>query len=102
MSGENAFEEFLKSKEINDTQKEGLFSQLIKWIVFNYSNNKTKGAPAGQRIFTLSSNIEQLLGKLSVSQEAVSICLPILMKTILLADSKLRDLTNGDKGSVNK
>ena len=58
----------------------------------NYSGNKSKTSPSGSRIYTLSQNVEQLLNKVSASEEAVTNCLPILMRTILQADFKLREL----------
>jgi hypothetical protein len=61
-------------------------------MILNYCGNKSKTSPAGSRIYLLSQNVEQLLNKVSASEEAVSLCLPILMKTILKADFKLREL----------
>ena len=69
-----------------------VFKELIKWIILNSGGGKFKSSPSGSRIFTLSTNIESLLGKISASESSVSIALPILMKTILEADFKLRDL----------
>jgi len=65
---------------------------MIQWMIMNYCGNKSKTSPSGSRIYTLSQNVEQLLTKASASDEAVSLCLPILMKTILQADFKLREL----------
>ena len=61
-------------------------------MIMNYSGNKSKTSPSGSRIYTLSQNVEQLLNKVSSSEEAVTKCLPILMRTILQADFKLREL----------
>ena len=89
---ENAFEAWLKSSSVATQQKEALLQKLIQWMIMNYSGNKSKTSPSGSRIFTLSQNVEQLLNKVSASEEAVTKCLPILMRTILQADFKLREL----------
>lgn len=49
--GESAFETFVKSTTITDQVKEGVFSELIKWIILNYSATKSKASPAGTRIY---------------------------------------------------
>jgi len=77
---------------VDTHHKEALLHKLIQWMILNYSGNKTKTSPSGSRIFTLSQNVEQLLNKVSASEEAVAKCLPILMRTILQADFKLREL----------
>ena len=89
---ENAFEAWLKSSSVATQHKEALLHKLIQWMILNYSGNKTKTSPSGSRIFSLSQNVEQLLNKVSASEEAVAKCLPILMRTILQADFKLREL----------
>lgn len=98
-----AFEEFIGSSNF-DEAKVDVFTKLIQWIILNYSASKIKSSPAGAKIFELSQNIEGLLSKVSVSEKAVSMCLPILMKTILKADFKLRDLIHqsGCCTQVNK
>lgn len=61
-------------------------------MILNYCGSKSKTSPSGSRIYLLSQNVETLLNKASASDEAVSLCLPILMKAILKADFKLREL----------
>lgn len=72
-------------------------SSIIQWLLFNYTGNKNKSTPSGLRIHTLSTELETLVNKVSSSDEAVSLCLPILMKQILSSDYKLRDLISNNK-----
>ena len=89
---ENAFEEYLGSQG-RDTAKEKLFGDLINWLILNYSGSKTKTSPVGSRIYQLSANVEALLAKVT-SEPAVSLALPLLMRSILSTDFKLRELVS--------
>jgi hypothetical protein len=74
-----------------------VIGSLIDWTFINYSNLKGKNSPAGTRIYTLSVNLEILLSKISLSDDAVSQCLPILMKSVLKTDKALRELVKHNK-----
>lgn len=89
---DSAWEEYLHSSG-RDAAKERLFSDLINWLILNYSGSKTKTSPVGSRIYQLSANVEALLAKVT-SDPAVSLALPLLMRSILATDSKLRELVS--------
>jgi hypothetical protein len=83
---------------VDSQRKDTLLQLLIQWMILNYCGNKSKTSPSGSRINALSANVEQLLNKVAASDQAVSLCLPILMKTILQADFKLRELISKSGG----
>jgi hypothetical protein len=83
------FESYVKSEA---ERKEIVVKKLIQWMILNYYGSKSKTSPAANRIYTLSMGLEDLLGRISASEKTVSLSLPILMKTILSVDFKLRDL----------
>jgi hypothetical protein len=73
-------------------EKQKAINRLVGWLILNFNRYKIKTAPGGSRNAELSANIESLLNSISNSEETVSICLPILLKTILQTDFKLREL----------
>ena len=87
--GDNLFESYVKSEA---ERKEIVVKKLIQWMILNYYGSKSKTSPVANRIYTLSMGLEDLLGRISASEKTVSLSLPILMKTILSVDFKLRDL----------
>lgn len=66
----SAIEAYFKSLAGSDniSKHETRLADLIKWLILNYCGTKSKTSPAGLRIYTLCSNVETVLGKLSVSE----------------------------------
>lgn len=70
--------------------------KFVNWIFLNYSGSKNKNSPSGLRSNILSTKLEALISKVSESEDAVATCLPLLMKSVLTTDFKLRDLTKAN------
>ena len=69
--GGNAFEALVKDTREN-LSLTYIINSLIQWLLFNYMGIKGRNAPSASRIFTLSTEIESLVNKISVSDEALS------------------------------
>ena len=91
----DAFDEYAKS----NLEKKGIVKSLINWLFMNYAGQKGKQSPTGSRSQNLCVKLENLLYRLSESEAAVSECLPVLMKSVLITDNKLRELVR--KNEIN-
>ena len=71
------------------------YIRFFEWYFLNFTHSgKAKGCSAGDRIKDLSILVQKILEKFGESEALVSKALPLLMQTVLNADSKIRHLVS--------